>query len=84
MPQYYVENTHEAIIEKSEFDHVQKLMRERSIQKPWILHQSDIDFFRGRIICGVCGCKFWHQVGPKKRKDLHYWRHSTYNKSHVY
>ena len=81
LPQYYVENTHEAIIEKSEFDHVQKLMRERSIQKPWILHQSDIDFFRGRIICVVCGCKFWHQVGPKKRKDLHYWRHSTYNKS---
>lgn len=35
LPQYYVENTHEAIIDKSEFDSVQALMFERSIIKNW-------------------------------------------------
>ena len=78
LPQYYVEDTHEPIIDKSEFDCIQDIMKERGIQKPWLCHQSDIDFFRGRIFCGKCGRKFWHQVGPKAYKNLNYWKHNTY------
>ena len=83
LPQYYVENTHDAIIDKSEFDYVQKMMKERGIQKPWMKHESDLDFFRGKIICKICGCKFWHQVGNKEHKNVHYWRHSTYKSEDI-
>ena len=83
LPQYYVESTHEAIIDKSEFDCIQDIMKERGIQKPWMCHQSDIDFFRGKIVCKKCGCKFWHQVGHKEHKNVHYWRHSTYKSKDI-
>ena len=81
LPQYYVEN--DAIIDKSEFDYVQKMMKERGIQKPWMCHQSGIDFFRSKIVCKKCGCKFWHQVGHKEHKNVHYWRHSTYKSKDI-
>ncbi len=83
LPQYYVESTHDAIIDKSEFDCIQDIMKERGIQKPWIHHQSDIDFFRGKIVCKKCGHKFWHQVGHKEHKNVHYWRHSTYKSEDI-
>ena len=83
LPQYYVESTHDAIIDKSEFDCIQDIMKERGIQKPWMCHQSDIDFFRGKIVCKKCGCKFWHQVGHKEHKNVHYWRHSTYKSKDI-
>ena len=82
-PQYYVESTHEAIIDKSEFDCIQDIMKERGIQKPWMCHQSGIDFFRSKIVCKKCGCKFWHQVGHKEHKNVHYWRHSTYKSKDI-
>ena len=83
LPQYYVESTHEAIIDKSEFDCIQDIMKERGIQKPWMCHQSGIDFFRSKIVCKKCGCKFWHQVGHKEHKNVHYWRHSTYKSKDI-
>ena len=83
LPQYYVESTHDAIIDKSEFDCIQDMMKERGIQKPWMCHQSDIDFFRGKIVCKKCGCKFWHQVGPKAYKNLNYWKHSIYKSEDI-
>ena len=83
LPQYYVESTHDAIIDKSEFDCIQEIMKERGIQKPWKCHQSDIDFFRGKIVCKKCGRKFWHQVGPKAYKNLNYWKHSIYKSEDI-
>ena len=83
LPQYYVEDTHDAIIDKSEFDGIQDIMKERGIQKPWMCHQSDIDFFRGKIVCKKCGRKFWHQVGPKAYKNLNYWKHSIYKSEDI-
>ena len=83
LPQYYVESTHDAIIDKSEFDCIQDIMKERGIQKPWMCHQSGIDFFRSKIVCKKCGCKFWHQVGHKEHKNVHYWRHSTYKSKDI-
>lgn len=78
LPQYYVENTHEAIIPKSEFDYVQELIKTRSIQKPWQKHSPDVDFFRKKIICKICGEKYCHQIDSKK--DYNYWRHKSYIK----
>ena len=83
LPQYYVESTHDAIIDKSEFDCIQGIMKERGITKPWKCHQSDIDFFRGKIVCKKCGRKFWHQVGPKAYKNLNYWKHSIYKSEDI-
>ena len=83
LPQYYVESTHDDIIDKSEFDCIQDIMKERGIQKPWMCHQSGIDFFRSKIVCKKCGCKFWHQVGHKEHKNVHYWRHSTYKSKDI-
>ena len=83
LPQYYVESTHDDIIDKSEFDCIQDIMKEKKNQKPWMCHQSGIDFFRSKIVCKKCGCKFWHQVGHKEHKNVHYWRHSTYKSKDI-
>ena len=54
--QYYVKNTHPAIISKDIFEAVQKLMRERSKR-----NASDLKLdtpFRQRMVCGNCGSPF--------------------------
>ena len=54
--QYYVENSHPAIISKDIFDAVQKLMQERSNQN---VSDYRLDSpFRRRIVCGDCGSPF--------------------------
>lgn len=78
LPQYYAENTHEAIIDKSEFDFVQELMRKRGAEKPWMCHEFNLDPFRGKIICGVCGQRFWHESVGQNDKKYHYWKHYNY------
>ena len=54
--QYYVENSHPAIIAKDIFDAVQKLMRERN-NPITTSHRLDSPF-RRRIVCGNCGSPF--------------------------
>jgi len=78
LPQYYAENTHEAIIDKSEFDFVQELMKKRGNEKPWMCHEFNLDPFRGKIICGVCGQRYWHESGGQNDKKYHYWKHYNY------
>ena len=80
LPKYFVENTHEAIIDKSEFDFVQELMKTRGIEKPWLKHQPDVDFFRGKIMCKKCGQKYWHQVYGK---NISYWKHCNYKREDI-
>ena len=80
LPKYFVENTHEAVIDKSDFNFVQELMKTRGNEKPWLKHSPDVDFFRGKIICKKCGQKFWHQVF---RKNISYWRHCNYKREDI-
>ena len=69
VPQYYVEDTHPAIISPAEWELVQnELARRQSIRK----YTSDI--FSGLIICGDCGSiygpKVWHS-NDKYRKVIY-------------
>ena len=59
--QYYVENSHPAIIEKSEWDYVQlEMKRRKEIGRAYSAHST----FSCRLICGDCGGyfgpKIWH------------------------
>lgn len=65
LPQYYVENNHEAIIKREIFDLVQveldKLEKRRQTS----------NIFAGRLFCGDCGSAFgskvWHSTSKYKR-----------------
>jgi len=68
VPQYYVENSHPAIIEPEVFDLVQAEIKKR---KSHGRHQSGIGCFSGKIICGECGglygSKVWHSNSKYRR-----------------
>ena len=65
LPQYYVENNHEAIIKREVFDLVQveldKLKKKRQTS----------NIFTGRLFCSDCGSVFgskvWHSTSKYKR-----------------
>ena len=61
VPQYYVENSHPAIVTEEVFDLVQHELRRRQ-QKG--RHTSAASIFSNRIVCGECGAfygsKVWH------------------------
>lgn len=50
--QYYVENTHPAIIEKWVYQKTQQLLKSRNVQSS---RQASDSPFQGKIICGNCG-----------------------------
>lgn len=61
VPQYYVENSHQAIIPAEEFDMVQaEIMRRKKLGQAY----SGSDVFSSKIVCGDCGGfygqKVWH------------------------
>ena len=63
IPQYYVENSHPAIVTEEVFDLVQHELRRRQ-QKG--RHTSAASTFSNRIVCGECGAyygsKVWHST----------------------
>ena len=67
VPQYYVENNHEAIIEPEIFDRVQDMIKERSKRQGY----SGVTIFSSRIKCGCCGgwygSKVWHSTDKYRR-----------------
>ena len=72
LPQYYIENSHPAIIDRETFALVQKeIERRRPVRRQ--LHRSSP--FNAKIICGDCGGfygrKVWHS-GSKYEKSV--WR----------
>lgn len=72
LPQYYIENSHPAIISQETFDLVQKEIERRRPNRRQ-LHRSSP--FNAKIICGDCGGfygrKVWHS-GSKYEKSI--WR----------
>lgn len=70
VPQYYVENDHQAIIEPKVFDNVQRLM---ALRHPGINRNSCINPFSSKIKCGDCGSRYgskvWHS-NDKYRKVI--------------
>ena len=64
VPQYYVEGSHEAIIEPAIFDRVQDIIRERSQKKGY----SGMTIFSSRIKCGCCGAWYGTRIGHSTDK----------------
>lgn len=84
VPQYYVENSHPAIIDKDTWEAVQLEMGRRRayaeqhhIQK--IDYATDKNPFAGRVICGACGKaygrKVWNSTDERLRRVV--WRCNT-------
>ena len=68
IPQYYVENAHEAIIDPAVFDMVQQEMAQRTKGEN---RHSGVGMFSSRIKCGQCGSwygsKVWHSTSKYRR-----------------
>jgi len=68
VPQYYVENNHEAIIDPDTFEMVQRELARRT---PGRNRHSGIHIFSGKIKCGECGSwygsKVWHSNDKYRR-----------------
>ena len=68
VPQYYVENNHDAIIDPAVFETVQKQMAVRQTGRN---RQSSAGVFSGKIKCGDCGSwygsKVWHSNSKYRR-----------------
>ena len=65
-----VEGTHEAIIQKHDFDLVQRLRRIDTRTSP----KSDkVYLFSGILICGCCGCRMTRKTNRYKDKEYHYY-----------
>ena len=75
LPQYYVEDDHEAIIDPETFDLVQQeMLRRRQTGNRY----SGVDIFASRLVCGECGsyygAKVWHS-NSKYRKVIYRCNH---------
>ena len=68
LPQYYVENTHEAIIDKETFDYVQREMARRKALGPLATKSLNITCFTGKIKCGKCGKSLMRNVRKNRAK----------------
>jgi hypothetical protein len=68
VPQYYVEDSHPAIIDSETWDLVQQEMRRRKESRSY---HSGAGPFSGRIVCGECGAfygaKRWHSTDEYSR-----------------
>ena len=66
VPQYYVKDCHEAIIEPETFDRVQDELERRKY-----CHATGKSIFSGKIYCGECGeiygSKVWHSNDPYRK-----------------
>ncbi|MBR2734670.1 MAG: recombinase family protein [Clostridia bacterium] len=68
IPQYYVRNSHEAIISPEVYDMVQEEIQKRKNERS---NHSSVNCFSSKIVCGECGSyygsKVWHS-NDKYRK----------------
>lgn len=65
-----VENAHEAIIEKHDFDLVQRLRRLDTRTSP---KSAKVYLFSGILICGCCGSRMTRKTNHYKDKEYHYY-----------
>lgn len=64
LPQYYVENNHEAIVNRETFDAVQQVLDNKG-------RKSSTTIFSSKLVCGDCGhffgSKVWHSTSKYRR-----------------
>lgn len=72
LPQYYVEGTHEAIIDQATFDFVQQEMARRKALGARANKSLNLSCFSGKIKCPHCNINYVHE--PQRRKsNIEYW-----------
>lgn len=80
LPMYYVENSHEAIIDKETFEKVQQEIKKRT--KPHSANKCvNTNIFTGLICCGLCGRHFRRKIVNANTKNAKpAWMCATFNK----
>ena len=68
VPQYYIDESHEAIIDPQDFEQVQlEMARRKKLGKQY----SGNSLFAAKIVCADCGCffgsKVWHSTSKYRR-----------------
>lgn len=76
--QYYVENDHEAIIDKDYWTAVQmEIQRRKDFMETYNLRTmgryTDLQPFSSRVICGTCGNIFWRRTLTRGGKQIKVW-----------
>jgi site-specific DNA recombinase len=81
VPQYYIEESHPAIIDKDMWEAVQlEMERRRAFAEKYNISKLDYatvdNPFAGRVICGICGSTFgrkvWNSTDERNRRVI--WR----------
>lgn len=68
LPMYYVENAHEAIVDKDTFNRVQAERKRRAVKyTPVPPHSSEYPF-TGMLRCGLCGKRFQRKLTSSGKK----------------
>lgn len=66
LPQYYISDCHEPVIDRKTFYRVQEILKQRAEAVPTYP-------FTGKIKCGVCGHSFTRKKGVTKGKTYIHW-----------
>lgn len=66
LPQYYISDCHEPIIDKETFDKVQEILQQRAEAVPTYP-------FTKKIVCGTCGHPFTRKKGKVRGKTYIHW-----------
>ena len=72
LPQYYAENTHEAIIDRELFDAVQR--RKERMREVLGSEHYEVRAFSRKIICGRCGRKYVRVHSNGNGHSYYYWK----------
>ena len=83
LPQYYVEDTHPAIIDKATFDFVQEEMARRRELGALANKSLNTSCFTGKIKCPYCGQSYMHNKRVKNGNVQEYWNCGSKKKKKV-
>lgn len=76
LPQYYVQNAHEAIIDRDTFAKVQAEIQRRAAMHTPGKPRQDNYLFTGKIVCGQCGKHYRRKISGNKAV----WICATFNR----
>ena len=62
LPKYYVNNHHQAIIDRNTFDKVQEELKVRAEKYPLLPQSQSIYSFTGKLVCTICGRHYRRRI----------------------
>lgn len=79
--QFYVENSHEPIVDQDTFEMVQQEMKRRAEKFPRVKRETLCNLFTGMIRCGLCGGHYRRKiVNASSKYAKPAWMCSTFNR----